>query len=157
MLGVVLLHIVFKYTKIGLRINASGENPEVLESVGVSVNKIRFFCVLLSGFLAGVSGAILTTVIASSYVQGITGGQGFIAIVMLIFGKWTPLGILMGSFLFSFVKTLAIVLAQSSFLSLIMPPKMLVITPYLIVILSLIFFSKRSYAPKFLGIPYKKH
>ncbi len=84
MLGVVLFHIVFKYTKIGLRINASGENPEVLESVGVSVNKIRFFCVLLSGFLAGVSGAILTTVIASSYVQGITGGQGFIAIVMLI-------------------------------------------------------------------------
>ncbi len=108
----VLFHIVFKYTKIGLRINASGENPEVLESVGVSVNKIRFFCVLLSGFLAGVSGAVLTTVVASSYVQGVTGGQGFIAIVMLIFGKWTPLGVLIGSFLFSFVKTLAIVLAQ---------------------------------------------
>lgn len=87
-LSVVLFHIVFKYTKIGLRINASGENPEVLESVGVSVNKIRFFCVLLSGFLAGVSGAVLTTVVASSYVQGVTGGQGFIAIVMLIFGKY---------------------------------------------------------------------
>ncbi|WNY67010.1 ABC transporter permease [Borreliella lusitaniae] len=157
MLGVILFHIVFKYTKIGLRINASGENPEVLESVGVSVNKIRFFCVLFSGFLAGVSGAVLTTVIASSYVQGITGGQGFIAIVMLIFGKWTPLGVLMGSFLFSFVKTLAVVLAQSPFLSLIMPPKMLVIAPYLIVILSLIFFSKKNYAPKFLGISYKKH
>ncbi|WKC88322.1 ABC transporter permease [Borreliella japonica] len=157
MLGVVLFHIIFKYTKIGLRINASGENPEVLESVGVSVNKIRFFCVLLSGFLAGVSGAVLTTVIASSYVQGITGGQGFIAIVILIFGKWTPLGVLMGSFLFSFVKTLAIILAQSSFLSSIMPLKILVIAPYLIIILSLIFFSKRNYAPKFLGVPYKKH
>ncbi|UPA18141.1 ABC transporter permease [Borrelia puertoricensis] len=153
---VVLFHVMFKYTKIGLRIKASGEEPEVLESLGVNVFMIRFFCVLLSGLFAGIAGAVLSTVIASSYMQGIIGGQGFIAIVMVIFGNWQPFGILMGSFLFSFIRTLVVMMSQVSFLSFIVPLKILIILPYVVVILSLLFFSKRNYAPKALGLPYKK-
>ncbi|AWG43030.1 ABC transporter permease [Candidatus Borreliella tachyglossi] len=153
---VMLFHFVFKYTKIGLRIKASGEEPEVLESLGVNVVMIRFFCVLLSGLFAGVSGAVISTVITSSYMQGIIGGQGFIAIVMLIFGKWQPFGILMGSFLFAFVRTLVVVMSQISFFSSVVSPKMLIILPYVVVIISLMFFSKKNYAPKSLGLPYKK-
>ncbi|BCR21274.1 ABC transporter permease [Borrelia miyamotoi] len=153
---VILFHIVFKYTKIGLRIKASGEDPEVLESLGVNVIMIRFFCVLLSGLFAGMSGAVLSTVIASSYTQGIIGGQGFIAIVMLIFGNWQSFGILMGSFLFSFVRTLVVMISQISFVSLIISPKILIILPYVAVILSLMFFAKNNYPPKSLGCPYKK-
>ncbi|AYE36529.1 ABC transporter permease [Borrelia turcica IST7] len=153
---VILFHIIFKYTKIGLRIKASGEDPEVLESLGVNVVMIRVFCVFLSGLFAGVSGAVVSTVITSSYMQGIIGGQGFIAIVMLIFGKWRPFGILMGSFLFSFVRTLVVVVSQVSFFSLIVSPKVLIILPYVVVILSLMFFSKKNYAPKSLGLPYKQ-
>ncbi|AHE62989.1 ABC transporter permease [Borrelia parkeri] len=153
---VVIFHVMFKYTKIGLRIKASGEEPEVLESLGVNVFMIRFFCVLLSGLFAGIAGAVLSTVIASSYMQGIIGGQGFIAIVMVIFGNWQPFGILMGSFLFSFIRTLVVMMSQFSFLSLIIPLKILIILPYVVVILSLMFFSKRNYAPKALGLPYKK-
>ncbi|AGT27622.1 ABC transporter permease [Borrelia miyamotoi] len=153
---VIFFHIVFKYTKIGLRIKASGEDPEVLESLGVNVIMIRFVCVLLSGLFAGMSGAVLSTVIASSYTQGIIGGQGFIAIVMLIFGNWQSFGILMGSFLFSFVRTLVVMISQISFFSLMISPKILIILPYVAVILSLMFFAKNNYAPKSLGCPYKK-
>ncbi|BCR22089.1 ABC transporter permease [Borrelia sp. HM] len=153
---VIIVHIILKYTKIGLRIKASGEEPEVLESLGVNVIMIRFFCVLLSGLFAGISGAVLSTVIASSYTQGMVGGQGFVAIVMLIFGNWQPFGILMGSFLFSFMRTLVVILSQVSFFSLMVSPKILIILPYLVVILSLMFFSKSNYAPKSLGVPYKK-
>ncbi|AHH08648.1 ABC transporter permease [Borrelia anserina] len=153
---VVLFHGIFEYTKIGLRIKASGEEPEVLESLGVNVIMIRFFCVLLSGFFAGFSGAVLSTVIASSYMQGIVGGQGFIAIVMLIFGNWQPFGILIGSLLFSFVRTLVVVMSQVSFFSLVIPLKILIILPYFIVLLSLMFFAKNNYAPKALGLHYKR-
>ncbi|AAX17178.1 ABC transporter permease [Borrelia hermsii] len=153
---VILFHVMFKYTKIGLRIKASGEEPEVLESLGVNVIMIRFFCVLLSGLFAGVAGAVISTVIASSYMQGIIGGQGFIAIVMVIFGNWQPFGILMGSFLFSFIRTLVVMISQISFLSLKVPFKILIILPYVVVILSLMFLSKNNYAPKALGLPYKK-
>ena len=153
---VIIAHIVFRHTKIGLRIKASGEDPEVLESLGVNVVMIRFFCVLLSGLFAGVAGAIISTVITSSYMQGIIGGQGFIAIVMLIFGKWQPFGILIGSFLFSFVRTLVVVMSQVPFFSSMVSPKLLIILPYVVVILSLMFFSKKSYGPKALGLPYKQ-
>ncbi|AHH10872.1 ABC transporter permease [Borrelia coriaceae] len=153
---VVLFHIIFKYTKIGLRIKASGEDPEVLESLGVNVIMIRFFCVLLSGLFAGIAGAVLSTVIASSYMQGIVGGQGFIAIVMVIFGNWQPFGILMGSVLFSFIRTLVVTMSQVSFLSFIIPLKVLIILPYVVVIVSLMFFAKKNYAPRALGLPYKK-
>ncbi|WKC58217.1 ABC transporter permease [Borrelia sp. P9F1] len=153
---VIFAHIVFRHTKIGLRIKASGEDPEVLESLGVNVVMIRFCCVLLSGLFAGVSGAVISTVITSSYMQGIIGGQGFIAIVMLIFGKWRPFGILIGSLLFSFVRTLAVVMSQIPFFSSMISPKLLIILPYVVVILSLIFFSKKSYRPKSLGLPYKQ-
>ncbi|UER67827.1 ABC transporter permease [Borrelia sp. BU AG58] len=156
MMCVVIFHIVFERTKIGLRIKASGEDPEVLESLGVNVVMIRVFCVLLSGLFAGVSGAVISTVITSSYMQGIIGGQGFMAIVMLIFGKWQPFGILMGSFLFSFVRTLVVLMSQVSFFPSIIPPKLLIILPYVVVILSLMFFSKKNYAPRSLGLPYKR-
>ncbi|WP_040236651.1 ABC transporter permease [Borrelia crocidurae] len=150
---VIVFYIMFKYTKIGLRIKASGEAPEVLKSLGVNVVMIRFFCVLFSGLFAGVAGAVLSTVIASSYMQGIVGGQGFIAIVMVIFGNWQPFGILMGSFLFSFIRTLVVMTSQISFFSVVIPLKILIILPYIVVILSLVFFANNNYAPQALGLP----
>ncbi|WP_024653369.1 ABC transporter permease [Borrelia persica] len=153
---VIVFHVMFNYTKIGLRIKASGEAPDVLASLGVNVLMIRFFCVLCSGLFAGIAGAVFSTVIASSYMQGIIGGQGFIAIVMVIFGNWQPFGILMGSFLFSFIRTLVVMISQISFFSFVIPLKVLIILPYIVVILSLMFFAKNNYAPQALGLPYRE-
>ncbi|MDR1260642.1 MAG: ABC transporter permease [Oscillospiraceae bacterium] len=140
-------------TKWGLRILATGEHPAAVDSLGGSVFKIRYFCVLCSGFLAALGGAFMSISVTSSFSPVTICGQGFIALGALIFGKWTPQGAMFSCLLFGFARECTTMLGgQNGFVS----QALLEMLPYVLTIAVLILFVGRSLAPKAVGVPYTK-
>src|SRR4051794_32526596 len=91
-------------TRFGLRLRSCGENPFAAESLGVSVLRYKYIAVIISGALAGLGGAALTLNPGQlGYLEGQTGGRGYIGLAAMIFGNWLPGGLLFGSALFGYV------------------------------------------------------
>ncbi|MDP9115990.1 MAG: ABC transporter permease [Actinomycetota bacterium] len=88
-------------TSFGLRLRSCGENPAAAESLGVSVYRLKYIAVVISGVLAGMAGAFLAD-FAGIYREGQTGGRGFIGLAAMIFGNWRPGGLAAGAGLFGF-------------------------------------------------------
>jgi len=108
LLVVLVTAYVLYHTPFGLRLRAVGENPEAADAAGVSVNKIRYIGVILSGALAGVGGAYLSIGQSSLFTRNMTAGRGFIALAALIFGKWRPVQTMLACLLFGFADALTI-------------------------------------------------
>jgi simple sugar transport system permease protein len=98
--------VVFR-TPAGLRLRSAGENPLAAETAGLSVVKVRYLAVVLSGVLAATGGAYLSIGFVHSFSQNMTVGKGFIALAALIFGRWRPGGALAAALLFGFSSALA--------------------------------------------------
>lgn len=144
---------IFYQTKWGLRIRAMGEHPAAVDTLGVSVYKSRYICVLISGFLAGLGGGVVTLAIISQFTPTAISGQGFIALAAVIFGKWRPFGTYFACLLFGFSQALVIMLGGGSVQ---VPSTILAMIPYILTIVMLIIFVGRSSAPKASGVPYQK-
>lgn len=140
-------------TKWGLRIRAMGEHPQAVDTLGVSVYKTRYFCVILSGILAGLGGGTMTLAIISQFTPTAISGQGFIALAAVIFGKWRPFGAYAACLLFGFSQALVVMLGGGN---LSVPSTLLAMIPYVLTIVMLILFVGRSSAPKASGVPYEK-
>ncbi|MER6976944.1 ABC transporter permease [Streptomyces carpinensis] len=93
-------------TPFGLRLRSCGENPIAAESLGVNVYKYKYAAVAVSGGLAGLGGAFLALVTSHIYLEGQTGGRGYIGLAAMIFGNWRPGGLAMGAGLFGFSDAL---------------------------------------------------
>ena len=93
-------------TSFGLRLRSCGESPSAAETLGVNVYRYKFIAVLVSGGLSGLSGAFIALVLSGQYLDGQTGGRGFIALAAMIFGNWLPGGLLLGAGLFGFTDAL---------------------------------------------------
>ena len=162
----ILLSVLIYTTKTGLRLRACGEHPQAAASVGIDVNKMRYLGTTVSGALAGLGGYIYIATVANGTATGAVAGMGFLAIAIMIFGNWKPLGIALGSLLFGFLKCLGVIYTQLSvnvggkeiyFLKdLILPMYFYNLIPYVAVLVVHAFTSKRSRAPKAEGIPYDK-
>jgi simple sugar transport system permease protein len=93
-------------TPFGLRLRSCGENPTAAESLGVNVYSYKYAAVAISGGLAGLGGAFLAMVPSHTYLEGQTGGRGYIGLAAMIFGNWRPGGLAMGAGLFGFSDAL---------------------------------------------------
>lgn len=148
---VVVLYVVLYKTKIGLRVIAVGEHPKASESLNINVVKVRYLSVIFSGFMGGLGGASMSLAVVSSFSPTLIAGQGYIALVTVIFGNWKPQGVLIGSLFFGLAQAIATYLGSTS---IGIPIEFISMIPYIATLLILIIFKGRSYAPKASGKPY---
>ncbi len=148
---VVVLYVVLYKTKIGLRVISVGEHPKASESLNINVVKVRYLSVIFSGFMGGLGGASMSLAVVSSFSPTLIAGQGYIALVTVIFGNWKPQGVLVGSLFFGLAQAIATYLGSTS---IGIPIEFISMIPYIATLLILIIFKGRSYAPKASGKPY---
>lgn len=160
----IVLSVLLYKTKFGLRLRACGEHPQAADSVGINVHKMRYIGTTISGALGGLGGYVFIVTAAGGTSEGTVAGMGFLAIAIMIFGNWKPLGIALGSLLFGFLKCLGVIAntldingdGVYALAELHLPMYAYNILPYVAVLIVLAFTSKRSRAPKAEGIPYDK-
>ena len=145
-----IVWFVFYRTRFGLRLRACGEHPQACETLGIDVLKMRFTCVCISGFLAGLGGAFVTMAISNQFRPISIVGQGFIAIAAVIFGKFRPHGALLGCLLFGFCSGLKVVLGGSSGIDM----QLISMIPYVVTVIVLILFVGKSRVPSANGRPF---
>jgi general nucleoside transport system permease protein len=151
LLLVVSWFVMFR-TPIGLRIRSVGEHPRAADTVGISVYATRYAAVTLSGMLAALGGAYLSTGFVHSFNQNMTAGRGFIALAALIFGKWRPFGAFGAALLFGFSSALAQRLPTYSGSA----ATLFQTLPYVLTLIAVAGVIGRSIPPAAVGRPYKK-
>lgn len=149
LLVLIVWYVVYK-TPFGLRLRATGENPQAVASTGISVAKMRYWGVMLSGAFAGMAGAIMVLTQDTQYTAVSIHGTGFIALAALIFGKWNPMGVLGASLFFAFSQVFAI-FANSIDILADVPLEIFKALPYVLTVIALIVFSGKSVGPKAAG------
>lgn len=154
--GVVLTFVLvwlFRRTHVGLNLQAAGDKPAALDAAGVSVATTRALAVLSTGFLAGLGGAYLSSVAGGLFLPFMTGGAGFIAIVLAMLARGKPTWVLLGAFLFgaSLSLTTAMQVAGIN-----VPTDIIQMLPFAMVILVLVAFGRNSRLPPALGLPYRR-
>ncbi len=143
---------IFRTTK-GLTVRAVGENPLASDTVGIKVERTRYLCTIFGGLMAGMAGSCLSSVNFNSFFSGMTAGRGWIAIAVVIFGRWRPSWVLVGAMLFGFLDSFQLRLQASGFP---IPKQIILMTPYLLTLVALVLVSRRARAPAALAIPYVK-
>ncbi len=149
---VALIWFVFYKTKFGMRLRAVGEAPQACDTLGINVYQVRYICVILSGFLAGLGGAYITLATVSQFRPIVIVGQGFIAIAAVIFGKFKPHGALLACLLFGFCNGVKVLATSSNTVS----PNLISMIPYVVTILALVLFVGTARVPAANGKPFQK-
>jgi general nucleoside transport system permease protein len=144
---------VLEKTTWGLRIKAAGQNPAAADSLGVNVDRVRYMSVCLGGMLAGLAGASLSLALVNLFQENLTAGMGFIAVALVYFGGWKPLGVLAGALLFSTVNAFQL---WMQVLGVNINSNVAVMLPYLLTIAALAFTVKRARQPAGLNVPYER-
>ena len=152
-LAVPVSWFVINRTELGLKIRAVGHNPEAADSLGVSVNGVRYFTLILGGALAGIAGASLSIGLLNVFQENMTNGLGFIAVALVYFGGWRPVGVLGGALLFSTVNALQL---WVQVLNLPIPSDLAVMMPYVLTIVALAFAVRQVQQPAALTKPYER-
>ena len=143
---------VLNGTTLGLKIKAVGEKPEAADSLGVSVTRIRYLTVCLGAVLASIAGASLSTALINLFQENMTSGLGFIAVALVYFGGWTPVGVMGGALLFSFVNALQLWIQVKG---INLPSDIAVMLPYILTIVALA-VGRRMQQPAALSKPFQR-
>jgi general nucleoside transport system permease protein len=131
-------------TRLGLRLRAAGEAPQAAESIGVNVNATRAGAVLVAALFAGAAGGYLSLAYSNTFVEGMSAGRGFIALAIVVFGRWRPSGILIGSWLFGAASALQFQLQAAG---IAVPYHLLLMLPYVFTLVVLAVASRDARGP----------
>ncbi|WP_262695800.1 ABC transporter permease [Kordiimonas aquimaris] len=153
----VVAWVLYK-TRFGLRLRAVGENPEAVETAGISVVLLRYQAMIIAGILCGIAGSSLSTALGAGFIRDMSAGKGYLALAAMIFGRWKPVPTLLACLLFAFVDALQGRL-QGVELPLIgeIPVQFTIMLPYILTVVILAGFAGKMDAPKASGIPYEKN
>lgn len=147
-----LWYVLFR-TKLGLRARAVGEHPLAADTVGINVGRTRFWWVTLGGAVAGLGGASLTLGNVGSFGREMSAGLGFIALAVVILGRWQPIYVTLGALLFGFTIILKVWANQ---VSPGIPVDFITMVPYLVTLVAVAGFAGRVKPPAASGQPYVK-
>ena len=148
------LWFVMNRTPFGLNVRAVGETPEAADSLGVSVDRTRYITIFVGNAMAGLAGGALALELGI-FQQNLTNGHGFIAIALVYFGAWRPIGVMAGAMVFGLVsatvlqwKTLGIVVGTTA--------SIVGMFPAVLTILVLVLVSRRTGQPSALTRPFQR-
>jgi ABC-type uncharacterized transport system permease subunit len=148
-----VMYILMYKTRFGLRVRAVGEAPHAADACGVNIYRTRFYAILLGGLLASLGGAFLALGDLAFFVPDMIMGRGYIAIVVVMLGKWNPVRVCFGGLLFGFALALTSALQVAG---INVSPDFILMTPYLVVMITLLLFARSTNLPSALCIPYKR-
>lgn len=143
--------LALRRTRLGLVLKASGDDPQAALLRGVAVARTRALALAFGGLAAGLGGAAITVGFLGAYSDGVTAGRGYIAIAVVIIGRWSPIGAMLGALLFAFFESLSLRL-QGHFLA--FPNEAFLVLPYAATLIILALTAKSRGAPRQLGAPF---
>jgi ABC-type uncharacterized transport system permease subunit len=144
---------MFRNTNIGLNLAAAGEKPAALDVAGVSVIATRMWAVISTGALAGLGGAYMAEVAAGLFVPFMTGGAGFMAIVLAMLARGRPLWVLIGALVVGVSTSVTTALQVAGFQ---IPTDVVQMLPFATIIVVLALFGRKAGLPAALGLPYHR-
>jgi simple sugar transport system permease protein len=147
------LYVLMYRTRFGLRVRAVGETPWAADASGVNVFRIRYYTILFGGFMASLGGAFMALGDLAFFVPNMNMGRGYIAIVVVMLGKWNPIKVCWGGLLFGFALALTSGLQVAG---INISPDFILMMPYIVVILALLLFTRSTDLPSSFCIPYKR-
>lgn len=143
-------------SRFGLRLRAVGENPAAVDTAGVSVVRLRYSAVIITGILCGIGGAYLSTSLAAGFVKDMSAGRGFIALAALIFAKWRPWHALTAVLLFGALEAIANQFPNVNLGFITLPNQFMTALPYILTVVILAGFVGKAIPPRAGGEPYVK-
>jgi ABC-type uncharacterized transport system permease subunit len=151
-LSVPVIAWFLRRTKFGLAIRSAGENPRAVDTRGINVNQVRLIATTFGGMMAGLGGAFLMTV-TSRFLVDMTGGRGWLAIIIVIAGNWNPLRMVLATLIFAFLGALQFTLTT---FDIAIPYEFMLIMPYVLALVALSLSRVRSAQPDKLAVPYSR-
>ena len=148
---VVVTQVILFHTEAGLKIRTIGEKPEVADTLGIGVYKTRYICILYCSVLASLGGASLTIGSLGYFADDLVAGRGFIALAAVIFGRYSPVGVLLASLLFGVADATQL---RLQVMGTGLPYHLFIIFPYFVTLLALFFTREKIAAPRAMGKPY---
>ena len=144
-------------TRFGLRLRAVGENPASVDTAGISVIKMRFQALMITGVLCGIAGAYLSTAQAAGFGKEMTAGRGYIALAALIFSNWRPIHAMGACLLFGALEAISNLYPNIDVFGLFtIPVQFTQALPYILTVVILAGFIGKAIPPKSVGAPYVK-
>lgn len=143
-------------TRFGLRLRAVGENPDSVDTAGISVVGMRFRALIVTGLLCGIAGAYLSTAQAAGFGREMTAGRGYIALAALIFSNWRPVYAMGACLLFGLLEAISNLFPNIDVILFTIPVQFTQALPYILTVVILAGFVGKAIPPKAIGAPYVK-
>ena len=154
MVSIVVVSVIFYKTEWGVRLLAVGEHPQAADTVGINVFAIRYRACFINGIFGGMGGAYLTLARLGFFMENITAGRGFIALVAMILGRRNPVGIFFAAMAIGFSEAMQFHLQTMGFP---LPSQVFIMLPYVVAVLVLLLSIGKSTNPLALGVPYERN